>query len=163
MFGIAASGGRYLKILAKEVALGRMGGPFAVKPLLDLVVSPLGVVPKKEQQKLRLVYHLSSSKGGSVNDAIDPEACTVSYTSFDAAVIWVRCYGKGALMAKSDIESAFCLLPVHPWGAVGRTNFMSIAACPWAVLFPVLCSRHSVLLLNGWNSVIHVIYNSNEF
>lgn len=42
------------------------------------------------------------------------QACTVSYTSFDAAVFWGRYFGQGALMAKSEIESAFRLLPAHP-------------------------------------------------
>lgn len=100
--------------LAKEVALGRMSGPFATKPLQNLVVSPLGVVPKKEPNRFRLIHHLSFPKGASVNDGINPEDCSVSYTSFDAAVGWVRHYGQGALMAKADIEAAFRLLPVHP-------------------------------------------------
>ena len=50
--------------LRKEVALGRMGGPFVSPPLDDLVVSPLGVVPKKEPNKFRLIHHLSFPKGG---------------------------------------------------------------------------------------------------
>lgn len=81
---------------------------------MDLVVSPLGVVLKKEPNKFRVIHHLSFPKGGSLNDALNPEECTVSCTSFDAAVGWVRWYGQGALMAKADIESAFRLLPVHP-------------------------------------------------
>lgn len=100
--------------LRKEVALGRMGGPFSVAPLDNLVVSPLGVVPKKEPGKFRLIHHLSFPKGGSVNDAKDQGECSVTYTSFDAAVGWVQRYGKGALMAKADVESTFRLLPVHP-------------------------------------------------
>lgn len=59
--------------LAKEVALGRMGGPYKVQPLRDLAVSLLGVVPKKEPNTFRLIHHLSFPKGGSVNDSIDPE------------------------------------------------------------------------------------------
>ncbi|XP_040186277.1 uncharacterized protein LOC120918659 [Rana temporaria] len=107
-----------------------MGGPFKEQPIRDLVVSPLGVVPKKEPNKFRLIHHLSFPKGGSVNDAIDPEACTVSYTSFDAAVSWVRRYGKGALMAKSDIEAAFRLLPVHP-------DSFRLLGCRWQEEFYV--------------------------
>lgn len=76
--------------LGKEVSLGRMAGPFKELPLPDLVVSPLGVVPKKKPNKFRLIHHLSFPKGGSVNDAIAPEECAVMYTSFDAAVAWVR-------------------------------------------------------------------------
>ncbi|CAJ0965846.1 unnamed protein product [Ranitomeya imitator] len=40
--------------LSKEVALGRMAGPFPTPPLEDLVISPLGVVPKKEPNKFRM-------------------------------------------------------------------------------------------------------------
>lgn len=46
-------------------------GPFSSPPLVDLVISPLGVVPKKEPNKFHLIHHLSYSKGGSVNYAID--------------------------------------------------------------------------------------------
>lgn len=49
-----------------------------------------------------------------MNDAIDPELCMVSYTSFDMAVSWVPRYGKGTLLAKTDIATAFRWLPVHP-------------------------------------------------
>ncbi|KAM9324440.1 uncharacterized protein PAF06_000477 [Gastrophryne carolinensis] len=100
--------------LEKEVALGRMAGPFSVPPLERLVVSPLGVVPKKERGKFRLIHHLSFPKGASVNDGIDKELSSVSYTSFDFALGLVREAGPGARMAKTDIESAFRLLPVHP-------------------------------------------------
>lgn len=102
------------KKLFKEISLGRMAGPFELPPVPNLVVSPLGVVPKKEPNKFRLIHHLSHPRGGSVNDSIAPDLCTVSYTSFDTAVAWVQRYGRGALLAKTDIEAAFRLLPVHP-------------------------------------------------
>ncbi|KAM9324594.1 uncharacterized protein PAF06_000661 [Gastrophryne carolinensis] len=91
-----------------------MAGPFSDPPLEDLVVSPLGVVPKKEPGKFRLIHHLSFPRGGSVNDGIDKELSSVSYTSFDFALDMVREAGPAALLAKTDIESAFRLLPVHP-------------------------------------------------
>lgn len=49
-----------------------------------------------------------------MNDGIDPGSCKVVYTSFDMALHWVRICSPGSLMAKTDIESAFRLLPVHP-------------------------------------------------
>lgn len=98
----------------KEVSLGRMFGPFVDPPFQNFRVSPLGVVPKKEVGKFRLIHHLSHPKGSSVNDGISKEDATVSYVSFDRAVMLVQHAGVGALMAKSDIESAFRLLPVHP-------------------------------------------------
>lgn len=70
--------------------MGRMAGPFKDPPLDGSVVSPLGVVPKKEPKKLCLIIHLSYPQCGSVNEAIDPTLCSVSYTSFDAVVRWVR-------------------------------------------------------------------------
>lgn len=39
--------------------------------------------------------------------------CSVKYTSFDQAAAVVRGCGVGAEMAKCDIKSAVCLLPVH--------------------------------------------------
>ncbi|XP_077774252.1 integrase/recombinase xerD homolog [Podarcis muralis] len=61
-----------------------------------------------------MIHNLSYPKGGSVNDAIPQELCTVRYATFDQAVQLIRKFGKGALLAKCDIESAFRLLPVHP-------------------------------------------------
>ncbi|XP_077113745.1 uncharacterized protein LOC143816266 isoform X2 [Ranitomeya variabilis] len=102
------------KKVQKEVELGRMAGPFTSMPFSNFRISPLGIVPKKEPGKYRLIHHLSYPKGDSVNDAILPEEASVTYASFDRAVELVRAAGPGALLAKSDIESAFRLLPVHP-------------------------------------------------
>jgi hypothetical protein len=100
--------------LDKEIRLGRMSGPFPIKPLVNLIVSPVGLVPKAEQGKFRLIHHLSYPEGGSINDGIDRDLCKVHYASFDDAVSLVVRAGKGAHMAKADIESAFRLLPIHP-------------------------------------------------
>ncbi|XP_067322974.1 uncharacterized protein [Anolis sagrei] len=98
----------------KEVREGRVLGPFVGPPTPQFRVSPLGIVPKKAIGEYRLIHHLSYPRGGSVNDAIPDEQCSVSYTSFDTAVRLVRRYGPGAELAKCDIKSAFRLLPVHP-------------------------------------------------
>ncbi|KAJ1173606.1 hypothetical protein NDU88_005435 [Pleurodeles waltl] len=100
--------------LEMELQLGRVAGPFARPPLPNFIVSPLGIVPKKELGKYRMIHHLSYSKGASVNDYLEEGSCSVGYASFDEAVDLVRAAGIGALMAKADIESAFRLLPVHP-------------------------------------------------
>ena len=100
--------------LNKEIELGRIAGPFSSKPLPNLIVSPIGLVPKAEEGKYRLIQHLSYPEGESINDGIDRSYCTVHYASFDEAVKLVVEVGKGAFMAKADVESAFRLLPVHP-------------------------------------------------
>ncbi|CAJ0961225.1 unnamed protein product [Ranitomeya imitator] len=71
-------------------------------------------VPKKESGKYRLIHHLSYPKGMSFNDGIPRDETAVTYIFFDKAVDLVRNAGLRALMAKSDIESVFRLLPVHP-------------------------------------------------
>ena len=83
-------------------------------PIDNLIVSPVGLVPKAQPGKYRLIQHLSYPEGESINDGINPDYCTVQYTQFDEAINTVVRVGKGALMAKEDIESAFRLLPVHP-------------------------------------------------
>ncbi|KAJ1130744.1 hypothetical protein NDU88_009092 [Pleurodeles waltl] len=100
--------------LKKEVDLGRIVGPFLAWPLANLTISPLGVVPKKQAGEFRLIHHLSWPAGASVNDFIAGEDSMVHYVSIDEAIALVRRCGRGAEMAKSDVESAFRLLPVHP-------------------------------------------------
>jgi hypothetical protein len=52
------------KKLQKEIVLGRMAGPFVQAPYKDLFVSPIGIVPKAEAGKFRLIHHLSFPEGG---------------------------------------------------------------------------------------------------
>ena len=97
--------------LSKEFRLGRIAGPFAACPLPLLQCSPIGLVPKHEPGAF---HHLSHPSGRSINDFIPRDRCVVHYASFDTAVDLVMRAGVGAWLAKSDIKSAFRLLPVHP-------------------------------------------------
>jgi hypothetical protein len=49
-----------------------------------------------------------------VNDCISDESAHVSYTKFDTVVCRIWRLGRGALLAKADIKSAFRLLPINP-------------------------------------------------
>ncbi|XP_048252630.1 uncharacterized protein LOC124136488 [Haliotis rufescens] len=101
-----------------------MASPFKDTPLDNLQVSPIGLVPKKQPgygqhlgkhaEEFRLIHHLSYPRGKSINDFIDTEACSVVYAKFDEATHMVQQLGKGALLAKFDIQSAFRIIPVHP-------------------------------------------------
>ena len=52
----------------------------------------------------------------SVNDGIEPELCSLYYTSVDEAEAQrpVDYLGIGAQMVKFDMESAYHIVPVHP-------------------------------------------------
>ncbi|XP_078530054.1 uncharacterized protein LOC144812318 [Lissotriton helveticus] len=83
----------------KERALGRVAGPFTAPPLPGFVCSPLGVVPKKEPGRFRMIHNLSTPRGASVNDAIDPFLCSVTYSSFYSALQRLRDLGPNTFMA----------------------------------------------------------------
>ena len=102
--------------LAREVALGRVAGPFTPPPPDEaLHVSSFGVIPKKGQPgKWRFIVDLSSRWGHSVNDGIDPQTLSLQYIKMDDVLCMVAGLGKGALLAKFDVENAYRNVPVHP-------------------------------------------------
>lgn len=100
--------------IEKEVKAGRVAGPFSQRPLPNLIISPIGLVPKKTPGEFRMIHHLSHPPGESVNDFIDPALCTVQYTSFDEAVHLVQDLGRQCKLFKSDIKSAYRLIPINP-------------------------------------------------
>jgi len=103
-----------LEKIQAEVELKRISGPYDKAPFKNFMSSPIGLVPKKETGKFRLIQHLSWPEGNSINDFIDPDKCAVKYARFDDAVRLVQNAGSHCLMGKCDIASAFRLLPVHP-------------------------------------------------
>ena len=73
------------------------------------------MIPKGHQTgKWRLIVDLSAPKGASVNDGIRPELCSLTYASVDDAVRVVLRLGRGCIIAKLDIRSAYRIVPVHP-------------------------------------------------
>ena len=101
--------------LKKEVGLGRVIGPLKPEEYPTVHVSRFGVIPKRHQSGTwRLIVDLSHPAGASVNDGIEPEICTLKYTSIDEAVGVVLPSGPGTVMAKFDIECAYRIIPVHP-------------------------------------------------
>ena len=57
---------------------------------------------------------LSSPEGASVNDGIDSNLCSLKYATVDQAAELMLRLGRGALMAKVDIDQAYRRIPVHP-------------------------------------------------
>ena len=84
-------------------------------PYIHCQISPFGVIPKKSKpEKWRLIVDLSSPSNASVNDGIDKNMCSISYISIDDVVDQILMLGRGALMAKADIQQAYRIIPVHP-------------------------------------------------
>ena len=94
--------------LASEVDAGRL------RPITGAChANPLGLVPKSGN-KWRLIVDMSAPHGSSVNDGIDPVLCSLRYAAVDQAVWFIRQLGRGALLAKFDLKSAYRMVPVHP-------------------------------------------------
>ena len=58
-----------------------------------------------------MIVDLSSPTGGSINDGIPPEWCSLKV---DDVARHVAQLGRGALLAKMDIQQAYRMVPVHP-------------------------------------------------
>ena len=100
--------------LHKEIEAGRVAGPFSAPPFDNFVVSPLGIVPKKAPNEFRLIQHLSYPHENSVNSGIPVDFSSVRYASIQDAIVFVKRLGVGCYLAKTDIKSAFRIIPIHP-------------------------------------------------
>lgn len=100
--------------LKLDLQRNRVAGPFQALPMSPFIVSPIGLVPKKELNKYRIIHDLSFPPGESVNDSIPAAYKPVSYEGIRRIVELVAQLGKGTLVAKADIQEAYRILPVHP-------------------------------------------------
>ena len=100
--------------VSEGILQNRIAGPFSAPPFEHFVVSPLGVVPKSEVGKYRVIHDLSFPKQHSVNDLIPPENSNVQYESIDNITTLLNQFGQDSLMAKTDIKDAFRIIPIHP-------------------------------------------------
>lgn len=56
---------------------------------------------------------MSYPEGSSINGHIPRELCTVQYQTIDSAIEAIKKIGVGALLAKTDLKSAYKQIPVH--------------------------------------------------
>lgn len=100
--------------LPKEIKLGRVGGRFLSSPLTDLQCHLVGVVPKKHSTEWRTIYHLSYREGDSINNHTPKDLYSLQYVRVDNAIRLLQTLGQGSSMAKTDLKSAFRLIPHSP-------------------------------------------------
>jgi hypothetical protein len=102
--------------VASEVLNNYVIGPFESPPFGNYRISPLGVAVGKYSGKKRLILDLSaphSTKDYSINELIDKEKCSLSYTSIDDATNIIKILGKGTWMSKIDVRAAFKQIPLR--------------------------------------------------
>ena len=101
-------------LISKELQEGRIAGPFDEQPFDKFHISPIKLQPKKNGS-FRLIQNLSSPYDeNSINYHISEENSTVSYASIQDAISIIQFLGPNCFMAKSDIKSAFRLIPINP-------------------------------------------------
>ena len=112
----------------KEVKAKRVAGPFTEVPFDNFIQSPIGLIPKAgSSDQTRSIFHLSYDFGDedlSLNHHTPKEICSVKYNDIDCAIAQcLRVKKQGVqfneitdeepiYMGKSDIKSAFCLVPL---------------------------------------------------
>ena len=52
---------------------------WSMMDLMDLMGSPVGLVPKKDSDEIRIIMHLSFPYGTSINNFIDPDKAATQY------------------------------------------------------------------------------------
>ena len=115
------------RYLDKETILG----PFQPGVIYSLHISQIGMIPKGHYSGKWTDHRpILPFLGASVNDGIDPALCTLHYMSVETVAKATHRVGRGALLVKADIKSAYRLVSVHPdyhslLGIDGR------ASIPW--------------------------------
>lgn len=155
--------------LDKEISLGRVVGPFPSSPLPNFQCHPVGVVPKKHSSEWRTIYHLSYPELDSINDYIPKDLYSLQYVRVDDAIRAVKSLGQGSYMAKTDLKSAFRLIPIHPddWNLLGIywqamfyvDMYLSFGLCNAPYIFSELSDPLEWILTHnyGLQHVLHIL------
>lgn len=107
-------------VIKADVAAGKKAGPFAVKPFPVMCISPIGCVPKKNSEKVRVIHHLSFPHGGDSVNATITEV-RQSLPRFGHAARAISKLGLGAWLIKLDVSAAYKQIPVRreDWPLLG--------------------------------------------
>jgi hypothetical protein len=104
------------KSIQSEIEKGRMK-ELPHLPDGHYFCSPIGLIPKTAdgvQTGWRVIFDLSSPDQRSVNDGIPPQYGSIVYESLQVAIQLVANAGRGAVIMKRDLKSAFRHVPVSP-------------------------------------------------
>jgi hypothetical protein len=115
--------------IKKEVELGRVAGLFMEPPLLDMMLSPVGLQPKKVPGEFRVIHHLSYPRGESINDGIPHECATVTYATAPKQLSILSKWAGAALWLKQTLKKLLELSQsgqkiTSSWHFIGRGTTM---------------------------------------
>ena len=100
-------------IHSQGVHTGAYCWPFLVPAPPGLHHQPLGSCTQKSG-KWTLIMHLSFPPGHSINDGISFDDFPLCYSTVSDAMDSAMLLGRGAILAKVDVKSAYRLCPVRP-------------------------------------------------
>ena len=157
--------------LAKDVSLGRVFGPTSVSAVDSLQINRFGVIPKKDRG-WRLILDLSLPFGHSVNNGINKEELTLTYSKVSYVKALIIKAGRGALMGKVDVRSAYRIIPVHPLdrhllGMFWQDGYYIDLALPFDLrsapaIFNSLADLFHWCLVNNWN-VLDLLHYLDDY
>ena len=115
---------------------------------------------------------LSSPQGSSINDGIDPDELSMHYIKLDHIISMVLKHEPEALMAKFDVEAAYCNIAVHPddrhlLGMKWRGQFFVDLALPFGLrsaphILNSVADMVEWIILNRYN-VADLMHYLNNF
>ena len=100
--------------IRSELQRGSLVEPLYPSLAAQVHTSPIGLVPRSQSDRRRMIVDLSAPNGASVNDGIGADVCSMMYASVDNAVSITQHLGQGAQLVKMDLKDAYCIIPVHP-------------------------------------------------
>jgi len=106
--------------IASEQSAGRYSNGFTPSELEALIgpfcTAPLGVIPKPNSTKFRIIQDLSFPRGNpttpSINAGINPDCFPTSWGSFSETATLILSLPEGCLAATFDIEAAYRIVPL---------------------------------------------------
>ena len=108
-----APGNVFQEYLAKECSEGCVLVYLLPAILSQVHTSHFGVIPKGSTGTWHLIVNMSSPEGMSVNDGIREAPYFLSYVRVEDAAKGTVAKGRGVLLAKTDIKSAYRNVPIH--------------------------------------------------
>ena len=100
--------------IRSELQRGSLVGPLHPSLAPQVHTSPIGLVPKSQSDRWRMIVDLSAPNGASVNDGIGADVCSLTYASVDNAVSIIQHLGQGTELVKMDLKDIYRIIPVHP-------------------------------------------------